>query len=141
MTEEQDNYLCTAYPKIFADRHSSMQTTAMCWGFECNSGWFRIIDTLCRQIQHHLDWKNRNGEVVPQVVAEQVKEKFGTLRFYYRGGDDYIHGLAAMAEAMSGFTCEECGAPGEVRGGGWVRTLCETHEEARQADMKEKNAE
>jgi hypothetical protein len=63
----------------------------------------------------------------PQVVAVQVKEKYGTLRFYYDGGDDYIQGLVALAESMSSCTCEECGAPGTTDGMGWIRTLCKTH--------------
>lgn len=68
-------------------------------------------------------------EPIPQVEAVQVKEKFGTLRFYYEGGDEYIRGLVTMAEAMSAYTCEVCGAPGEARGGGWIRTLCDKHAE------------
>lgn len=65
-----------------------------------------------------------------QVVAVQVKEKFGTLRFYYDGGDDYIRGIVSMAESMSAVTCEECGVPGKQRGGGWIQTLCDAHAEA-----------
>ena len=63
----------------------------------------------------------------PQVVATQVKEKYGTLRFYYEGGDDYVDGVVALAEYISGSTCETCGAPGKIRGSGWVRTLCDRH--------------
>jgi hypothetical protein len=33
--------------------------------------------------------------------------------------------------------CEECGAPGKLRGGGWMRTLCDKHEEERQSRYKE----
>ena len=62
-----------------------------------------------------------------QVVAVQVKEKFGTLRFYYSGGNEYVSGLVAMAESMSGVTCEMCGTPGRLQGRGWVKTLCEQH--------------
>jgi hypothetical protein len=65
---------------------------------------------------------------VPQVTLDQVKEKFGTLRFYYTGGDDYISGLVSLAESVSGITCEECGDAGEGRNGGWIRTLCDKHE-------------
>jgi hypothetical protein len=104
-----------------------MTETAMCWGFECGDGWFNIINQLCSNIQHRIDWKNKKEEVVPQVVAAQVKEKFGTLRFYYDGGDDYIHGLTSMAEAMSGVTCETCGKPGKFRGKGWYYTACDEH--------------
>ena len=66
-------------------------------------------------------------ELLDQVVAVQVKEKFGTLRFYYNGGDDYIDGLVSMAESMSAVTCEVCGNPGTSTTDGWIRTLCEEH--------------
>ncbi len=65
-------------------------------------------------------------------VAVQVKEKFGTLRFYVHGGDSRAHHHIEFAEALSGSTCEQCGAPGKTRGGGWVRTLCDQHEAERQ---------
>ncbi len=65
--------------------------------------------------------------IIPQLVADQVKEKFAGLRFYHHGGDDFCDGVVAMAEAMSMRTCEECGAPGTVGGRGWIKTLCETH--------------
>ena len=83
---------------------------------------------LCQNIQHHLDWKNRAEEVVPQVLVTQIKEKFGTLRFYYDGGDEYVNGLVAMAESMSGVTCEVCGDMGESTSSDWIKVLCETHQ-------------
>jgi hypothetical protein len=66
-------------------------------------------------------------EVCPQVIATQVKEKFGTLRFYYYGGDDYCRGVEALADSLSAVTCEDCGSPGRLLTQGWHRTLCETH--------------
>lgn len=102
-------------------------------GFAVGAGWWPIIESLCANIQQYLDWKNREAEVVPQVVVEQIKEKFGGLRFYYQGGDDQISGMVRMAEAWAGHSCEDCGAPGTRRSGGWVRTLCDTHEQAREA--------
>ena len=181
MNQDLDTKLCKAYPKLFVNRHAPMQETCMCWGFSHDDGWYNIIDQLCGNIQHHIDWRERqlevaikynemarqckagnfdlfeesmkdltnpeykekrrqeiiNGglrvipEVCAQVTVDQVKEKFGTLRFYYSGGDDYISGLVSMAESMSGVTCEECGAPGKRVGGGWITTLCKTHAEAR----------
>ena len=62
-----------------------------------------------------------------QVEAMQVKEKFGGLRFYYSGGDNYIDGVTSMAESMSYVTCEECGKPGTQTSGGWIQTLCDEH--------------
>ena len=79
----------------------------------------------------------KNGVIIPpeiaQVTINQIKEKFGTLRFYYSGGDEYVSGAVSLAESMSGLTCEECGSIGERRSGGWIRTLCDTHEAEVQA--------
>ena len=127
MTPELDAQLCERYPRMMVNRNKSMMETTMYWGFECGDGWFNIIDQLMGNIQHHIDWRNRKGDVVAQVTVDQVKEKFGTLRFYYTGGDDYVRGLVSMAESMSGVTCESCGNPGKSTGGGWIKTVCEAH--------------
>ena len=76
-------------------------------------------------------------EACPQVVASQVKEKFGGLRFYYSGGDTFCDGVISMAESMAYLTCEECGTPGETRPGGWVRVLCDVHHAEVEAKRKE----
>jgi hypothetical protein len=112
---------------MMVNRNKSMIETCMCWGFECGDGWFNILNQLMGSIQHHLDWKNKNGLVVEQVTLDQVKEKFGTLRFYYSGGDDVVDGMVRLAESMTCVTCEQCGSPGTQNSGGWITTLCETH--------------
>jgi len=76
---------------------------------------------------------------VSQVVAVQVKEKFGSLRFYYNGGNEHVCGLVRMAEAMSAVTCEECGSPGKMRGPGWILTLCDLHAEERGYNKKDED--
>jgi len=57
--------------------------------------------------------------------AAQVKEKFGSLRFYMTSGNDEIYDLIDEAEAKSRVTCEECGEPGEEKPMSWIRTLCD----------------
>lgn len=147
MKQELDEQLCAKYPKIFKNRHGDMKETLMCWGFECGDGWYQIINSLCNNIQHYTDWQNENHakgykqyKEVPQVVAVQVKEKFGGLRFYYEGGDEKIDGMVRMAESWAYNTCEECGNLGKTRSGGWIRTLCDKHEEERQERMSERFA-
>ena len=123
MTPDLDKVLCDRYPKIFAQRHASPRETLMCWGFSCDDGWFTLIDRLCDFLQFHLDHNNRDGKI-PQIVAVQVKEKFGTLRFYYQGGNDYMRGAVAFAESMSSRICEITGEPGSLhKSGGWYKTL------------------
>ena len=122
MNKDHDEYLCKKYPKLFVNRHASTQETAMCWGFECGDGWFNLIDTLCYSIQRYIDVTG-----APQVVVDQVKEKFGTLRFYVTGGDYNTSGMITLAENLSGKICEECGSHGTVGANGWIRTLCDKH--------------
>jgi hypothetical protein len=122
MSPELDKQLCEDFPKIFAQRNGSPKETAFAFGFECGDGWYDLIAVLCCNIQAHLDY---NADV-PQVVAMQVKEKFGTLRFYVHGGDEYIIGTISMAESMSSCICEICGNKGKIRIDGWITTRCDS---------------
>lgn len=136
--EEFENSMTEKYPKMFSKPYG---------GFAVGPGWWPIIESLCHQIHHHVKWKQeqkdkyRRGEGCPDVVVTQIKEKFGGLRFYYDGGDDVVDGMVRMAESWAGRSCEECGAPGKSRSGGWIQTLCDEHEAERQAKMKERFSE
>jgi hypothetical protein len=129
MTNELDEYLVNKYPKIFADRYKDMKETAMCWGFEHDDGWFWLLDQLCSSIQSYIDTNNKYQSLdkqIPQVVATQVKEKFGYLNFYFNGGDKYIDGMVSLAESMSQNICERCGTIENVgrTKGPWIFTIC-----------------
>lgn len=141
MKEELDKKLVEAYPILYKDRHSDMTMTAMCWGFECGAGWFDIINKLSEKIE-----AVNNLKLGFIIVADQVKEKYGTLRFYYHseitGEEDDLtkeqlhrNGLLAsliddaidMAEIQTGHTCEVCGKQGKLRDDGWIKCLCDEH--------------
>ena len=68
----------------------------------------------------------RENIPAPYVEIVQVKEKFGGLRFYINGGDDYIDGMIDLAETMSYKTCETCGSTKNVgrTTKGWISTIC-----------------
>jgi hypothetical protein len=113
------------YPKIFRDLYGDMKETCMAFGVETGDGWFWLIDNLCYCIQNYIDL-NPHLEI-PQVVAEQVKEKFGGLRFYYHGGDEKIDGMVWLAGTMSYKICEKCGSTENIgETVGWISVLCET---------------
>ena len=129
MNQNLDNYLVQKYPKIFINRYEDMTRTAMCWGFEHNDGWFWLLDQLCGSIQNYIDSNNKymsEDKQISQVIATQVKEKYGTLNFYYSGGDEHIHGIVSLAEHMSSNICEFCGTNINVgQTSGWIYTICE----------------
>lgn len=132
MSPELDKKLCEKYPKLFRQRNLPMTETAMCWGFECGDGWYDLIDRLCGTIQNYIDYNGHLG--VPQVEVVQVKEKFGTLRFYTHGGNEKIDGMIWFAENMSGRICETCGKPGKLNGLGWRYTACDEHTQPEDKD-------
>lgn len=51
MNTNLDTELCRKYPHVFADRRASMQTTAMCWGFECGDGWYQLLDKTAAELE------------------------------------------------------------------------------------------
>lgn len=129
MTEDEEKILCQKYPKIFKNREESVMEVCMDWGFECGSGWFNIIDTLCQEIQYHIDQKvvglRQDDRMSIQVIAGQIKQKYGGLRFYYTGGDDTVSALVSFAENLSNKTCEHCGQVGKKRNASYIEVLCD----------------
>jgi len=100
------------YPKLFENVYC---------GYSCGAGWYPLLHTLCKLLQSYAENKSLN------IRIAQIKEKFGGLRFYYDGADDYAEGLVRMAEAMSWHICEDCGTTESVETkGGWIKTLCES---------------
>lgn len=123
MKKELDEALCRDFPLTFADRRASMRETCMCWGFCCGDGWEPIIRKCAEKIEAEI--AKLPEDMRQQVKAEQVKEKFGGLRFYMTSESDAISAAIKEAESASYRTCELCGAPGKRRGGGWIQTLCD----------------
>jgi hypothetical protein len=104
-------------------------------------GWYNLIYTLTNYIDRRLENLNKDGGNRKVVIA-QIKEKFGGLRYYADGDlDEAMDGAIDFAESLSYTICEECGEPGKLRSGGWMRTLCDKHEVERQAKYKERFGE
>ena len=138
MSPEKEELLNSKYPKIL---------TGLSYGLACDDGWYDLIETLCGNIQHKTDSRQKYQKNTPQCKAVQVKEKFGGLRFYVAFESDSsndeedsletirfvseIRGMISFAESMSYRICEACGSPGTLRQGGWHRTLCNACEEKR----------
>ena len=88
------------------------------------SGWDQLLIELDRTLTL----------LAPDYVVQQVKSKFGSLRFHalpsvdpYDYNEEFQEAIRA-AEWRSIETCEECGAPAQqyaIRM--WVSTLCKRH--------------
>jgi hypothetical protein len=124
MKKELELKLVENYPNLFQDYGGDMTKTCMHWGFEHGDGWYDLVNELSSKLEPH------------GIIATQVKEKFGGLRFYIRYPDHLsdkevakIRDIKNEYESKSYETCESCAKPGELRVHGWRRTLCDGCEE------------
>lgn len=145
MNDQKTKRLVNDFPKVFRKIRE----------IECGDGWEAIIREACEKIEPVLQDEVPDEE---NVYAVQIKEKFGALRFYRshrlildihapsRVGSyidnnsstayshesiDAIDAAIREAEKRSLTICEICGDPGRLRGGNWIRTLCDAHERDR----------
>lgn len=77
MNKDYSKKLVEKYPIIFQEYGGDPRHTCMAFGIECGDGWFDLIEQLCEDITKLIGNKNC------KIIAQQVKEKFGGLRFYY----------------------------------------------------------
>lgn len=137
MDTHLETELYEKYPYLFSNKDLGPRQSCMAFGIECGNGWYEILSSVCFIITQHeknIEARNkyfykedRESEVViyQQVKFDQIKEKFGGLRIYYSGGDDYISGVIKMADEMSYNICEVCGNKGKPNKDGWIKPLCE----------------
>lgn len=120
MNNELSLKLFEDFPILYQQKVLSPQHSLMCFGFSCGDGWYSLIRELSEKIEGY-NGKNPDSP----IVAVQVKEKFGALRFYVDHSSGEVETWIREAEAESSMTCERCGEPGKLRGNGWLRTLCD----------------
>lgn len=120
------HYLKANYPDLFK------QKTIGIW---CPQGWTQLVDGLCKYLV----------AIKADISIIQIKEKFGTLRFYYRinpktnqlGSIDKaqldketrIAHVFEFTEYLSSTLCRNDGQPGTQHASGWLKTLCKNCKE------------
>ncbi len=88
------------------------------WGFQCGDGWYGLLRRLSAKLEPL------------GVTAQQVKNKYGQLRFYLDVGIftdqqwDNVRDIIDEAEIESETTCATCGNLATYAG------LCDLHREA-----------
>lgn len=107
---------CDYYLECFPDWRMGTQLEE---ARECvRSGWWPILDKYVPLIL----------AIDPEAQIE-VKEKFGMLRIWV--GSETLEDCSVFdpfieeAEEASKTVCEICGAPGRLRKGRWIQTLCD----------------
>jgi len=127
MKTELTDFLNQTFPNLYrGPRGRGM-------GFECGDGWFDLIAELSKKLEAEIMKQPVDDQ--QYIMASQVKEKFGTLRFYMSTETDEMSKLINEAEDKSAETCEVCGAKGELHQDGWWSTLCDKCHDDRKKDV------
>jgi len=122
MNAKNAKKLFDKFDYMFLDRTLDPSKTSMCWGFQCGDGWFGLLFDLCLKIDTYL---NKHSKIKERFKVNQVKEKFGSLRFYVYPCDDTLTDIIVEAEDLSAITCEVCGKLGKIHSvRGWKSCLC-----------------
>lgn len=164
MKPELEDRLVQEYPEIFRDWRGDPQHTCMAWGIECPAAWEPAIRAVCVTIAHEV---RRVREQHPtlgfRVIADQIKEKFGTMRFYWHSectlwtdpaavlpeheaavnaAHERINGAICCAEQITALVCADCGTPNSAnpRRPMWGN-LCERCDTERTARNEQRTAE
>jgi hypothetical protein len=142
MKTELQEKLFNDFPQLYRDRFKPDTQSRMCDGFYCcGDGWFDLIYKLSSKIDEFCKKHNLTGN--NYICAWQVKQKYGSLRFYtgnYYGNNytdlverskeqnEELHKLIRDAENESSITCEVCGKSGKAYNSrGWISVSCEDH--------------
>lgn len=109
-------YLEDKYPTLYKDNMLNAYG-----GIRCDDGWLLLLEKCSANLEKMM----LENPKLPKVVPVQIKEKFGTLRFYFDGESVEARRIITEAEKESGVTCEVCGKPGlEQNIRGWLKTVC-----------------
>lgn len=88
---------------------------------ECEDGWKSLIQPMFDYIENY----NKDKNADKKIIVHQVKEKFGSLRFYTNFYTEELLEMIRNAEQESFHVCEFCGSKENVgHTCGWITTLC-----------------
>lgn len=135
MKEELEQNLYKLAPILYQQHTLNMQQTCMCWGFETPDTWYNLLYKLSEKLEKlNQELKDKHIE----IQAVQVKEKFGSLRFYYdiiNNSDNndinitklskHVQDLIDEVEKESWNICCFCGKPATKTTAGWISRACD----------------
>ena len=86
-------------------------------------GWRKAFgERMCEEIRDALIEAN----CLDGYRVSQIKEKYGTLRWYDFGATQKVYDIISKYEYISGFICQHCGSPyAKEFNDGWISTICE----------------
>lgn len=124
MEKALEDKLFKDFPRLYRGTNMPITTNLMPFGFEHSDGWFQLLYDLSTKLN---EIQPPTGEDT-DLLAVQVKEKFGTLRYYVDFATEKAYDIIHEYEDKSSKICEYCGSTDETvktAGKGWIKTVCD----------------
>lgn len=131
MNSELTKQLVDKFPKLYSKN----------FHFSVEDGWYGILYDLSAQLSEYIDkaddklleeMKESGVDFDKTCLVGQCKEKYGSLRYYLNCGmPKEVNDIVDVVEDIAGTICEVCGKEGKIRPGGWIKCLCDEHDENR----------
>lgn len=108
--------LIRKYPFLKLNNNDYMST----WADMLPTGWrLKFGESLFNELKETIKkYKLNKYEIV------DIKEKFGTLRWYSFGGNEETENIIKKYEDVSQYVCQICGKPAEVVTLNWIGFYC-----------------
>jgi hypothetical protein len=120
MTPENAQRLFERFDHLYRGRHLPLTQNLMSDGFDCGDGWYDLLYELSAQLEAYCQEHPEAGI----LIAVQVKQKFGELRFYVNPHIPAVQRMINAVTEKSRQTCELTGQPGtKCSRQGYYRTL------------------
>ena len=92
-----------------------------------DSGWRKAFGIyICKDLKKAL-LADGGRKRLRRYRIDQVKEKFGELRWYDHGGNEETDKIIAKYTYISRHTCITCGKPADYMTRGWIEPYCKEH--------------
>lgn len=92
------------------------------FGLEMGEGWYKVVQPILDYVAAY----NKDKPYREQIIIEQIKSKFGTLRVHINHTDEKVNELIKIAELEADQTCEICGSKHDIGlvSNGWITVEC-----------------
>src|SRR6185437_2584079 len=111
MKQALDEALMKDFPLTFSRDENGREPWSM-FGFECDDGWEPSIRKTAEKLEPLIaaaKEKDPEGYAAGYYRTSQLKEKFGTGRWYLSGGTDEMQDLVEAWEEETYKICMTCG--------------------------------
>lgn len=120
MKKELTDTLYQLCPNLYYNHENDL------YGIGVGDGWYGLIKRLSLELENLI--LSEPEQERKNYRAVQIKEKFGSLRFYLLLETQKMRQVILQAEVESSHICEVCGQAGQKSDSAWTKVRCTLHQ-------------